>query len=91
MRAVLPIKKKLNMELKKEKMKKTITDLKDIIRLGGGMNLDATLFTLTELNDFAVLAERSGAIIRVKNTENLTVNNLKEIAKLGRGKVIFEF
>ena len=79
------------MELKKEKMKKTITDLKDIIRLGGGMNLDATLFTLTELNDFAVLAERSGAIIRVKNTENLTVNNLKEIAKLGRGKVVFEF
>lgn len=72
-------------------MKKTITDLKDIIRLGGGMNLDATIFTMTELNDFAVLAERSGAIINVKNTENLTVNNLKEIAKLGRGKVIFEF
>ncbi|MFO7673769.1 MAG: hypothetical protein R6V74_08690 [Lutibacter sp.] len=72
-------------------MKKTITDLKDIIRLGGGMNLDATIFTIAELNDFAVLAERSGAIIRVKNTENLSVNNLKEIAKLGRGKVIFEF
>ena len=72
-------------------MKKTITDLKDIIRLGGGMNKDATLFTVTELNDFAVLAERSGAIIRVKNTEDLTVNNLKEIAKLGHGKVIFEF
>ncbi|HEY9222253.1 MAG TPA: hypothetical protein VIO43_11840 [Lutibacter sp.] len=72
-------------------MKKTITDLKDIIRLGGGMNLDATLYTVPELNDFAILAERSGAIINVKNTENLTVNNLKEIAKLGRGKVIFEF
>jgi hypothetical protein len=72
-------------------MKKTITDLKDIIRLGGGMNLDATLFTVSELNDFAILAEKSGAIINVKNTENLTVNNLKEIAKLGRGKVIFEF
>ncbi len=72
-------------------MKKTITDLKDIIRLGGGMNLDATLFTVSELNDFAILAERSGAIINVKNTENLTINNLKEIAKLGRGKVIFEF
>ena len=72
-------------------MKKTVTDLKDIIRLGGGMNLDATLFTVSELNDFAILAERSGAIINVKNTENLTINNLKEIAKLGRGKVIFEF
>ena len=72
-------------------MKKTITDLKDIIRLGGGMNIDATTFTIAEPSDFAVLAERSGAIIRVKNTENLTVNNLKEIAKLGRGKVIFEF
>jgi hypothetical protein len=72
-------------------MKKTITDLKDIIRLGGGMNLDATAYTIPELNDFAILAERSGAIIRVKNTENLTINNLKEIARLGRGKVIFEF
>ncbi|NEW78917.1 MAG: hypothetical protein GZ086_05715 [Gelidibacter sp.] len=72
-------------------MKKTISDLKDIIRLGGGMNLDATLFTASELNDFAVLAERSGAIIRVKNTESLTINNLKEIARLGHGKVIFEF
>jgi len=59
--------------------------------MGGGMNLDATLFTVTELNDFAVLAERSSVVIRVKNTENLTINNLKEIAKLGRGKVIFEF
>ena len=55
------------------------------------MNLDATLFTVPELNDFAILAERSGAIIRVKNTENLTVNNLKEIARHGGGKVIFEF
>lgn len=72
-------------------MKKTITDLKDIIRLGGGMNLDATLFTISELYDFAILAERSGAIINIKNTENLTINNLKDIAKLGRGKVIFKF
>lgn len=72
-------------------MKKTITDLKDIIRLGGGMNLDATLYTISELYDFAILAERSGAIINIKNVEDLTVNNLKEIAKLGRGKVIFKF
>lgn len=73
------------------KTKKTITDLKDIIRLGGGMNLDATLYSVAELNDFATLAERSGAIINIKNTECLSVNNLKDIAKLGRGKVIFKF
>jgi len=72
-------------------MKKTIADMKDIIRLGGGMNIDATFYTVAELYDFAVLAERSGAIINIKNTENLTVNNLKEIAKLGHGKVIFKF
>ena len=72
-------------------MKKTIADLKDIIRLGGGMNLDATLFTISELYDFAILAERSGAIININNTDDLTVNNLKDIAKLGRGKVIFKF
>lgn len=80
-------KKLIKYENKKKENKKTITDLKDIIRLGGGMNLDATLFTVTVVT----LAERSGAIINVKNTENLTVNNLKEIAKLGHGKVIFEF
>lgn len=83
--------KKSKHEILKKNMKKTITDLKDIIRLGGGMNLDANSFSVPELNDFATLAEKSGAIIKVKNTENLTVNNLKEIAKLGRGKVIFEF
>lgn len=73
------------------KTKKTITDLKDIIRLGGGMNLDTTLYSVAELSDFATLAERSGAIINIKNVEHLTVNNLKDIAKLGRGKVIFKF
>lgn len=72
-------------------MKKTITDLKDIIRLGGGMNLDATLFSVTELKDFASLAERSGAIISIKNTENLTISNLKDLAQLGGSKVTFKF
>ena len=72
-------------------MKKTISDLKEIIRLGGGMNLDATLFTVPELKDFVKLAEISGAIISVKNTEHLAVNDLKTIARLGGGKVIFEF
>ena len=72
-------------------MKKTISDLKEIIRLGGGMNLDATLFTVPELKDFVKLAEISGATICVKNTELLAVNDLKTIARLGGGKVIFEF
>ena len=73
------------------KTKKTITDLKDIIRLGGGMNLDATQYSVAELSDFATLAERSGAIINIKNVESLTVSDLKDIAKLGHGKVIFKF
>jgi len=72
-------------------MKKTISDLKEIIRLGGGMNLDATLFTVPELKDFVKLAEISGASINVKNTECLSVYDLKNIARLGGGKVIFEF
>ena len=72
-------------------MKKTITDLKEIISLGGGMNLDATLFTVPEFKDFVKLAEISGASINVKNTERLSANDLKNIARLGGGKVIFEF
>ncbi len=76
---------------KKVKMKKTIADLKEIIRLGGGMNLDANLFTVTELKDFVKLAEVSGATINIRNTEYLAVYDLKTLARLGGGKVIFEF
>jgi hypothetical protein len=72
-------------------MKKTIADLKEIISLGGGMNLDATLFTVSELKEFVKLAEVSGATISVKNTERLAIYDLKTIARLGGGKVIFEF
>jgi hypothetical protein len=80
-----------NNRINKIKMKKTISDLKEIIRLGGGMNLDATLFTVSELKDFVKLAEISGATISVINTERLSVYDLKTIARLGGGKVIFEF
>ena len=72
-------------------MKKSISDLKEIIRLGGGMNLDANLFTVPELKDFVKLAEISGATINIKNTEYLAVYDLKTLARLGGGKVIFEF
>jgi hypothetical protein len=72
-------------------MKKTIADLKEIIRLGGGMNLDANVYTVSELKDFVKLAEVSGATINIRNTEYLAVYDLKILARLGGGKVIFEF
>lgn len=71
-------------------MAKTTTDLKDIVRLGGGINIDASTKTTTDLKDLARLANSSGATIVIRNASNKTTTDLKDIARLAPGKVIFE-
>lgn len=71
-------------------MTKTTTDLKDIVRLGGGLSIDATNRTSTDLKDIARLANNSGAIIIIKNTDSMTPTDLKDIARLAPSKIIFE-
>ena len=72
-------------------MKLTVLNLKDIIELGGGINIDVNNFTVSNLKDFAEKAQKPGATIIMRNTEKLTVLNFKDIAEKGAGKVIFEF
>jgi hypothetical protein len=71
-------------------MAKTTTDLKDIVRLGGGINIDASTKTTTDLKDLVRLANSSGATIVIRNASNITTTDLKDIARLAPGKVIFE-
>lgn len=71
-------------------MPKTTTDLKDIVRLGGGVSVDASTKTTTDLKDLARLANTSGVNLVVRNADTKTTTDLKDIARLAPGKVIFE-
>jgi hypothetical protein len=71
-------------------MSKTTTDLKDIVRLGGSVSLDASTKTTSDLKDIARLASDSGATLILRNAGIKTTIDLKDIARLAPGKVIFE-
>jgi hypothetical protein len=72
-------------------MNRSVIGLKEIIKLGGGINIDASLFTIINLKDFARLGAESGARIILRNTTELTLINLNDIARLGKGRVLFQF
>lgn len=72
-------------------MAKTTLELEGIISLGGGISLDASTKTTMDLKSIARLASNSGAFILLRNSGGKTMAELKEIAKLAPGKVIFEF
>ena len=71
-------------------MSKTTIDLKDIVRLGGSVSLDASTKTTSDLKDIARLASGSGATLILRNAGIKTTTDLKDIARLAPGKVIFE-
>lgn len=71
-------------------MAKTISELKDIVRLGGGINVDGSSKTTSDLKDLARLANASNATIIVRNAATKTTSELKDIARLAPGKVTFE-
>lgn len=71
-------------------MAKTTTELKDIVRFGGGISIDAATKTTTELKDIARLAHGSGATLVVRNAQVKTTTELKDIARLAPSKVVFE-
>lgn len=70
-------------------MAKTTTDLKDIVRLGGSISVDASTKTTTDLKDIARILN-SGATLTLRNASVKTTTDLKDIARLAPGNVIFE-
>jgi hypothetical protein len=71
-------------------MAKTTIDLKGILRIGGGLIIDASTKTTIDLKELARIANSSGATIIMRNAGTKTTSDLKEIARLAPGKVIFE-
>lgn len=72
-------------------MSKSTTDLQSIVRLGGGISIDATNKSTTDLQSFARLAQVSGATIIIRNADVKSTTDLQSFARLAPGKIIFEF
>ncbi|WP_336691098.1 MULTISPECIES: hypothetical protein [unclassified Chryseobacterium] len=72
-------------------MSKSTTDLKSMVRLGGGISIDASNYSTTDLQSFARLAQVSGATIIIRNADAKSTPDLQSLARLSPGKIIFEF
>jgi hypothetical protein len=69
----------------------TIVQLKQIIRAGGGLSLDASLFTLHQLTEIVEAAQAGGkASVSLHNVAGLNATQLAELAALAPGLVSFE-
>jgi len=71
-------------------MSKSTNDLKEILRLGGGISIDAAIKSTADLKDMARQAKGSGATLIIRNAGIKAVTDLKDIARQAAGKVIFE-
>jgi hypothetical protein len=68
----------------------TIEQLKQIVAAGGGLVLDAAVMTFGQLKDISTLAHTSDAKITIKNLSTLTAEQLKELAEIAPGLVVFD-
>jgi len=71
-------------------MSRSTADLKEIVRLGGGISLDASTKSTADLKELAMQTRVSGATLTIRNAGIKSVNDLKDIARQAPGRVIFE-
>ena len=71
-------------------MPKTISDLQSFVRLGGGLNIDASSMTTSNIQSLARLANGSGVKLILRNADTKSVSDLQSFARLAPGNVIFE-
>jgi len=70
-------------------MPKALWELKDILRAGGSVEVDARNLATWELKDLARVATEGGGMLIVNNADVKATWELKDIARAGRGRVIF--
>ena len=68
-----------------------ISDLHIIASRGGGMVIDAALYTADDLAILASRAAGGGGLIILRNASRITPDNAKIIASRGQGKVVFDY
>ena len=71
-------------------MAKTTDQLKQIVSLGVGVNIDGASKTTDQIKQIVALAAKSGATVVIRNADGKTTDQLKQIAALAPGRIIFE-
>ncbi len=71
-------------------MAKTTDQIKQIVNLGAGVNIDAGSKTTDQLKQIVALSAKSGAKVILRNSDSKTTSQLKQIAALAPGQVVFE-
>jgi DNA replication protein len=69
----------------------TVDQLRRVAAAGGGLELDASLFTLAQLEVIVAAAAKSGsATLTLHNVANLTAAHLTELAAAAPGLITFD-
>jgi hypothetical protein len=68
----------------------TTEQLKQIVAAGGGLIIDASALTFGQIKDISSAAGSSRATVTLKNLSNLTAAQLKELAALAPGLIVFD-
>lgn len=69
----------------------TVSDLRGIASVGGGMVLNAKSLTASDLRGIASAAKSKKAQITIRNFHHLTASDMRGIASAGDGCVVFDF
>lgn len=64
-------------------MKKTTTDIKDIVVCGGSVILDAGEYSIADLRDIAVVCRGKETKLILKNAKEKSTYDLKQLAVFG--------
>jgi hypothetical protein len=68
----------------------TSEQLKQIVSAGGGLLIDASTVTLSQLRDIVSVASANKASITVKNVSGITAAQLRDLATLAPGLIVFD-
>nr|WP_315141187.1 hypothetical protein [uncultured Flavobacterium sp.] len=71
-------------------MSKTTEQIKQIVALGGNVNIDGSSKTTEQLKQIALVALKSGTTLTIRNAGGKTTEQLKQIAVLLPNKITFE-
>lgn len=72
-------------------MVKSIEDLVQIARNGGGMRISAPRYHITQLVQLAAIAADKGGQIIITDLGRLSQQDLVQIAANGKDRIIFDF
>jgi len=65
-------------------------DLKDLVRIGGSISIDASSLVIIELKEIIQIANPKATII-IRNAINIPISELKGIVKIAGCNIISEF